>query len=149
VIVVTAVFFLRNRGKQPPRPVDAAATPESAPSPAPAHPAQPALPPAAVPPPSASAPSANTAVATSVTLEIHPIADCWVSLTVDGRKLFARVMKPGERESHTVEHEAIVEVGNAGAFAYSVDGHAGKPIGDVGQVKTLKLTPETAGQYVR
>jgi len=149
VIVVTAVFFLRNRGKQTPRPADAAATPESAPSPPTAQPAQSARPPAPVPQPDASAPSASTAVATSVTLEIHPIADCWVSLTVDGRKLFARVMKAGERESHTVEREAIVEIGNAGAFAYSVDEHAGKPVGDAGQVRTLRLTPQTAAQYVR
>ena len=72
-----------------------------------------------------------------------------MSLTVDGRKLFARVMQSGERESHVVEREALVEVGDAGAFAFSVNGRPGKPLGDKGQVKTLKLTPATAAQFVR
>jgi hypothetical protein len=84
-----------------------------------------------------------------VNLDIHPTSDCWVSLTVDGKKLFARVMKPGERESHAVEREAILEIGDAGAFAYSVNGHPGRPVGDRGESKTLKLTPVTASEYVR
>ena len=53
-------------------------------------------------------------------------------------------MQPGERESHVVQREAVVEVGDAGAFAFSVNGRPGKPLGDKGQVKTLKLTPATA-----
>ena len=58
-------------------------------------------------------------------------------------------MQPGERESHVVQREAVVEIGDAGAFAYSVNGRPGKPLGDKGQVKTLKITPATAAQYVR
>ena len=82
-------------------------------------------------------------------LDITPLSECWVSLTVDGRKLFARVMQAGERESHLVAREAVVEVGDAGAFAFSVNGRPGKSLGDKGQVKTLKLTPATASQFMR
>ena len=82
-------------------------------------------------------------------LEIHPTAECWVSLTVDGRKLFARVMQRGERETHTVQREAVVEIGDAGAFAFAINGREGKSLGDVGQVKTLNLTPATAAQFTR
>ena len=45
--------------------------------------------------------------------------------------------------------EAVVEVGDAGAFQFAIDGRPGKPLGDKGQVKTLKVTPATAAQYVR
>ena len=58
-------------------------------------------------------------------------------------------MQPGERESYAVQREASVEVGVAGAFAFSVDGRPGKSLGDKGQVKTLKLTPATASQFTR
>ena len=58
-------------------------------------------------------------------------------------------MQPGERESHIVQREAIVEVGDAGAFGFSVNGRPGKPLGDKGQVKTLKLTPSTFAQYIK
>lgn len=89
------------------------------------------------------------APAAAVMLDLHPTGDCWVSLTVDGRKLFARIMHAGEREPHVVHREAVVEVGDAGAFAFSVDGREGKPLGDRGQLKTLKLTPASATQLLR
>lgn len=105
--------------------------------------------------PSAPAPASMVAAAPpppapgQMKLEIYPTAECWVSLTIDGKKLFARVMQRGERETHTVQREALVEVGDAGAFAFAVNGRDGKPLGDVGQVKTLKLTPATAAQFTR
>jgi cytoskeleton protein RodZ len=148
VIIVAAFFILRNRARQAPRVSEVASSPDAPPPPPPANAAaQPAVEPQA----DAGTPSASATPvpAVSVKLEIHPTSECWVSLTVDGRKLFARVMKPGEREAHTVEREAIVEIGNAGAFAYSVNGRPGKPVGDQGEVKTLKLTPATASQYMR
>jgi len=82
-------------------------------------------------------------------LEIRPAADCWVSLTVDGKKMFARVMPAGEKQVFPVAKEATVEIGDAGAFAYAVNGKPGKSLGDKGQVRTLKITPATASQFIR
>jgi len=84
-----------------------------------------------------------------VRLDIHPVGDCWVSLTADGKKVFARVVTAGEKQTVTIAKEATVEIGDAGAFDYDVNGKPGKPLGDKGQVKTLKLTPATAAQYIR
>jgi len=131
LLAVGAYVVLRHRGKQTPTTSGAASAPD---------------PPTAAAAASASARQAPTG---SVNLDIHPTSDCWVSLTVDGKKLFARVMKPGERESHAIEREAILEIGDAGAFAYSVDGRPGRPVGDRGESKTLTLTPVTASEYVR
>jgi cytoskeleton protein RodZ len=148
LVVLGAVgyFVLRNRAaaRTPP---PAPAVTETAPAPTPT--AEPAAATAAVPlRADAGAPSAAP-VAGQLKLEIAPSAECWVSLTIDGKKLFARVLKAGERESHVVEREAIVEVGDAGAFAFSVNGRPGKPLGDKGQVKTLRLTPSTFAQYLK
>jgi len=129
VLAVGAFVVLRNRGKQAPTATRAAS--------------------AADPPAAAAAAPATPAAAGSVNLDIHPTSECWVALTVDGKKLFARVMKPGERESHMVEREAVLEIGNAGAFAYSVNGRPGRAVGNPGESKTLKLTPATAFEYVR
>jgi cytoskeleton protein RodZ len=147
VLAVIGYFVLRNRAAA--RTETAAAAPavtEAAPAPAPA--ADPAATTAAAQSADAGSPSAAP-VAGQLTLEIAPSSECWVSLTIDGKKLFARVLKAGERESHVVEREAVVEVGDAGAFAFSVNGRPGKPLGDKGQVKTLKLTPATAAQFTR
>ena len=82
-------------------------------------------------------------------LDVHPDAACWVSLTIDGRKVFARMMQSGDHEVHNIQREAVVEVGNAGAFAFSVNGREGKSLGEEGQKKTLKLTQANFNQYVR
>lgn len=138
VIILVLYFALRSRPAPPPAPEPA----QTAAAPVEIPPAPPA--PAA----DAGAPSA-VSLTGRLTLDLHPTSACWVSLTVDGRKLFARVMQPGEHESHIVQREAVVDVGDAGAFAFSVNGRLGKSLGDTGQVKTLRLTPATAAQFTR
>jgi cytoskeletal protein RodZ len=111
----------------------------------------PALAPAAASPrpADAGAATAPAPVVDQLKLDVHPTSECWVSLTVDGRKLFARVMQAGEHESHIVRREAVVEIGDAGAFAFSVNGRPGNSLGDKGQVKTFKLTPATVNTFVK
>ena len=84
-----------------------------------------------------------------MTLELHPTGDCWVSLTVDGARIMARVMRAGEKEVREVRDSAVVEIGDAGAFAYSINGRPGKPLGETGQVRTLRLTKDTMAEYIR
>jgi len=152
VLAILLYFGLRARSKSPTRietPQPAANTstipvPSQLPPPAPDTTA--AVSPAA----DAGAPSAaTTAVTAEMKLELHPGSECWVSVTIDGSKLLDRVMKAGEHESYTVRREAVIDVGNAGAFAFSIDGRPGKPIGDPGQATTLKLTPATASKYLQ
>src|SRR5262249_37070478 len=106
-----------------------------------------------LPPPFTAAdivlPAPPPAPASQLTLEIKPTADCWVSVTVDGKKVLARVVLAGEKQSFAVAKEAIVDVGDAGAFAYAINGKPGKPLGDKGQVRTLKVTSATAAQLTR
>lgn len=82
-------------------------------------------------------------------LELHPTGPCWISLTVDGVRVFARMMQPGETEVHDVRDAAVIEIGDAGTFAFSIDGRPGRSLGDSGQVTTARITKETAAQYVR
>ena len=46
-------------------------------------------------------------------------------------------MRPGEKDVREVRNSAVVEVGDAGAFAFSINGRPGKPLGAAGQVRTL------------
>lgn len=141
IVLILYLTFFRNRSA-----VQAEGEPASGTtSPAQADTAAPAA--------QASAPvveaTPSPAIPGQLKLEIYPTAECWVALTVDGKRLFARVMQRGERETHTVQREALLEIGDAGAFAFAINGRDGKSLGDVGQVKTLKLTPATAAQYTR
>lgn len=150
LLVAAGVFALRARAGRKALPSESASAPVTVVPAVPQPTQEPTPPPASQPKPTdAGAPPATAAAAGALKLDVHPTADCWVSLTVDGKKLFARVMKPGEHESHAVQREAIVEIGDAGAFAFSVNGRPGRSLGESGQVKTLKLTPATAEQYLR
>ncbi len=135
------------------RPVTEPAVPPAAstiPAPAPAAPIN--------PPPVANRPAATrganpstTAAATAKTirLELHPTGDCWIKLTVDGQPVISRLMHAGETEVHEVHDAAVIDVGNAGTFAYSINGRPGKALGEEGQVRTARITRETLAQYVQ
>jgi cytoskeletal protein RodZ len=153
VLMVVAVFAFRARVRA------RAAVPQTAQDSVLAVASAPSAPETAAVPADAARPSAAPATpvengvpavpAGQVRLEIHPIAPCWVSVTADGRRLFARIMEAGQKENVTIAKAATVELGDAGAFAYSINGKPGKPLGGKGQVKTFTLTPATAAQFVR
>ena len=142
ILISIVVVAYRRRTVSPAASVAVSSAPGPASAPAPVAP-----PP--TPPLDAGTSPAAAPLTGPLKLELAPTAECWVSLTIDGRKVFARVMQPGERESHTVQREASLEIGDAGAFGFSVNGRPGKPLGDKGQVATLKLTPSTVGQYLK
>ena len=83
-----------------------------------------------------------------MTLELHPTGDCWVKLTVDGRPVLSRLMLASEKEVRQIHDIVVIDVGDAGAFAFSVDGKPGKSLGQTGQVRTAKITRETLAQFL-
>jgi cytoskeleton protein RodZ len=140
LVGIILYFTMRTR---PARVTPAAAAIEAPMAPPPEPPTQ-----AAPPAPALQSAPADPAPKT-MTLELRPTADCWIHLTVDGARIMARVMRAGEKDVREVRNSAVVEVGNAGAFAYSINGRPGKPLGQSGQVRTLRLTKDTMAQYLQ
>jgi hypothetical protein len=58
-------------------------------------------------------------------------------------------MRAGERQVREVRTSAVVQIGDAGAFAFSINGRPGKPLGVAGQVRTLTFTKDTMAEYIR
>jgi cytoskeleton protein RodZ len=83
-----------------------------------------------------------------MTIEIQASGDCWVKLTADGHTALARLMHAGDKESRQIREAAVIEVGDAGASAFNVDGRAGKPLGRAGQVRIVRITTRTVAQYL-
>jgi cytoskeletal protein RodZ len=108
-----------------------------------------APPPVAAPPVTPPPAAAALAPAAVMRLEIHPTGACWISLTVDGERVFARVMQAGETDVREVRDAAVIEVGDAGAFAFSIDGHPGRPLGEAGQVRSARITRDTMASFLR
>lgn len=128
------------------------AEPPAAGTPAlPSSPVGPVAPPAvaAQAPVTGAALPASAAATGPMRLELHPTGACWISVEVDGAKLFGRVMQPGERETLTVRERVVITVGDAAAFAFSIDGRAGRSLGSAGEVKTARITRDTLADFVR
>jgi cytoskeletal protein RodZ len=153
LIVVLLYFTLRSRPARQASAITESPVGSAAPQLAVPPPAAPAATTAAIPPPPpVVSPPKPAVVAPSVkamTLDLHPTGDCWVKLTVDGRPVLSRLMLAGEKDVREVRDKVLIEVGNAGAFAFSIDGRPGKPLGEVGQVRTARITRDTLGQYVQ
>jgi cytoskeleton protein RodZ len=102
-------------------------------------------------PPSAAvvtAPPQPRAVGTSGTadtvkplaFEIHPTAECWVDVTVDGTHVIGRLLNAGERQSFSVRDNLTMRVGDPSAFAFSIDGAVGRSLGEPGHAVTVRIT---------
>jgi cytoskeletal protein RodZ len=137
-VILYLTLWRGARGSDPPPPVPQAI--------------EPTAPPAALEPSTSQQPASTTGTtpqAAGFTLDLHPTGPCWISLTVDGERQFARVVEGGERISRTVLKSAVVEIGDAAVFAYSLDGRPGRSLGGPGEVKTARITPETFSGYLR
>jgi cytoskeleton protein RodZ len=74
---------------------------------------------------------------------------CWLSLTVDGSKVVARVLQPGERVAYQARTAVTLSAGNAGALALTINGKPGKRIGGSGQVVTRTITVASAKDFLQ
>jgi cytoskeleton protein RodZ len=88
--------------------------------------------------------------ATDGTLRVDILAQgsCWVAATVDGVRVVTALMQAGERHALAVREGAVLRVGNAGAFAYSINGVSGRPLGRAGQVVTVRITPDNYREFI-
>ena len=125
----------------------AAATPGGAP----AGPAPTTQAPAATPAPSSPAPAASQAAETDapLTIEIAATGACWTVLTIDGTRVMARTLDPGEHVSYPVRTFVTVNAGNAGALSLTLNGKAARSIGTAGQVVTATITPATFRTFLQ
>ena len=83
-----------------------------------------------------------------LTIDIHPQAACWVSLIVDGERIFSRVMQAGEREVQEARREIILNVGDAGAFAFEINRRPGRRLGERGEVVTARINRDNYRNFV-
>ena len=83
-----------------------------------------------------------------LTIDIQPQGLCWVSLTLDGEPVFSSVMQAGEQESFEARQEIILSVGDAGVFAFALNGEPGRPLGGRGEVVTARINRENYRNFV-
>lgn len=100
----------------------------------------------------AGSPEPTTAVATGGDLlhvDIRPHGLCWLSATVDGTRVVYRLLQPGEPRTIEVHDEAVLQVGDPEAFAFSINGMAGRSLGPAGKAVTVHITRQNYREFLR
>lgn len=95
------------------------------------------------------APITEPAAEGPLTVAVHPTAPCWVSLTIDGERVFAGVMGAGEREVYQADRQIVLNVGDAGVFDFSINQQPGRVLGEPGQVVTVEIDRDNYRGFVR
>jgi cytoskeletal protein RodZ len=95
-----------------------------------------------------SSPPVEPVASEVIRLELTATESCWVSATVDGRRIAYRMMRPGEHQSLEVRDEAVLRIGEPAAMALSIDGAAGRSLGRPGEPVTLHITRENYREFL-
>jgi transcriptional regulator with XRE-family HTH domain len=65
----------------------------------------------------------------------------WLALTVDGRRVASRTLRPREAVHARMRARATLRTRDAGALRLSIDGGPAQPLGPSGTAKILEITP--------
>jgi len=84
----------------------------------------------------------GTAEASSVVLKLSATERTWLSISSDGKEIFAGILQPSESKTLTGLDRATMKVGNAGGIDVLWNGKSISPLGTRGQVLTIKITPQ-------
>jgi cytoskeleton protein RodZ len=81
-------------------------------------------------------------------LVVAPTGPCWLKLTVDGVVRVSRLVQPGERLEFEAATGLQIEAGDAAAFAYTLDGRPGRPLGRPGRLARVSIDRSNAAEFV-
>jgi len=104
------------------------------------------------PPPAAPAPPEDQPAAAptgSLSVEFTVTADCAVQVSADGVTVFFKDMRAGDRQRVSAQRDLLVQVDNAGAFVWTINGRPAKPLGALGEKKKAHVTPATVGDFLQ
>ena len=98
--------------------------------------------------PAPSAVPAATPATSGLSMELAPTGACWVSVSADGEPIYSGLMNAGDKRTVTAKDHIALNVGDAGAFAYTLNGHSGKPLGARGAVVSTRITPANLQEFL-
>ena len=84
----------------------------------------------------------QTGEASGVILKLSATERTWLSISSDGKEIFAGILQPSESKTLTGLDRATMKVGNAGGIDVLWNGKSISPLGTRGQVLTIKITPQ-------
>ncbi len=132
LMVALGLAFWRNRHRE-----EITDQPAATPVPQASVPAPTPTPVAAAPILESTAPA--TADAEPITIVVRARADCWLTLTSDGKSVFEGMLTAGGVKKISAQHGAVVKAGDVGAVDISFNGSKVATDGQAGQVKSFSF----------
>ena len=86
--------------------------------------------------------------AAGLSMEIAPTAPCWVLVEADGERVYSGMMNPGDKRTVTAKDRIVLNVGDAGAFAFTLNGRKGKRLGAPGSVVNTRITRANLQEFL-
>jgi hypothetical protein len=80
--------------------------------------------------------------------ELTPHGPCWLAAAADGNPVFARLLQAGDQERIEVHDELVLRVGDPGALAFTINGHAGRTLGRPGEPINVRITKDNFRDFI-
>ena len=92
---------------------------------------------------------ATAAIAGSpLRVELVTQGECWVSISIDGEQVLAKLFAAGERQTLDIGQEAVLRVGEPSALSLSINGQWSRPLGPAGQPVTVRITRHNFREFL-
>lgn len=79
----------------------------------------------------------------AITAALQLDGDSWLQVKVDGNIEYEGILQEGEQQTWDAKESLTIRAGNAGAVKLSVNNKPAEVIGELGQVKTVEVTPDS------
>jgi cytoskeletal protein RodZ len=96
----------------------------------------------------APVPQPSEVQTSELVMEISPRSSCWVSVNADGERVFSGMMAAGEKHMVNAKEQIVLNVGDAGAFMYTLNGRPGRALGAPGEVVSKRITLSNLSEFV-
>lgn len=80
--------------------------------------------------------------------EIKPQGECWFSAAADGNQIRSELLKAGDQRPFEVRDALILRVGDPGACSFSINGRAGRALGNPGAPVTVTITKDNFRDFL-
>ncbi|MGQ0736725.1 MAG: helix-turn-helix domain-containing protein [Acidobacteriota bacterium] len=97
--------------------------------------------------PASDARPAMTSVA-PLQVEFKPNGSCWISVTADGTLVVERLFQAGDQRLVQAHEELVIKVGDPATCAFSINGEAGRAIGQAGKPVSIRITRDNFREFL-
>ncbi|MDA1307811.1 MAG: DUF4115 domain-containing protein [Acidobacteria bacterium] len=98
-------------------------------------------------PASPGGPLEQAASTRALWIDVTATESCWLQVTTDGTVIPGRELAAGERLRFEASRELVLQVGSAGAIAWSVNGRQVRSLGRIGEVRTVTISSANVAQF--